>query len=175
MTRFQPQGSRIVYNMAAPGQKPFQQLVGLSRMWAALDPMDKVRIKKMVGLASDSELLELDDMAREEARAARELQRRQQAADAAKTEQQQQQAYDTLRSDLAGYAQPALDTLNALDTSAKRKGRRYAGTDIPDVTGWNDEITAMLAPAAKMADEAIYNVRTKDVPELSWEYLINGK
>ena len=54
MTRFQPQGSRIAYNMSETSDRnretPFKQLIGLYGMWNSLGPETKLRIKKALGV-----------------------------------------------------------------------------------------------------------------------------
>lgn len=59
MTRFQPQGSRIAYNMSETSDRnretPFKQLIGLYGMWNSLGPETKLRIKKALGIDLNAE------------------------------------------------------------------------------------------------------------------------
>lgn len=59
MTRFQPQGSRIAYNMSETSDRnretPFKQLIGLYGMWNSLGPETKLRIKKALGVELNAE------------------------------------------------------------------------------------------------------------------------
>ena len=59
MTRFQPQGSRIAYNMSETSDRnretPFKQLIGLYGMWNSLGPETKLRIKKALGVDLNAE------------------------------------------------------------------------------------------------------------------------
>lgn len=118
MTRFQPQGSRITYNQAAPGQTPFKQLYGISRVWASLDPYDKTRIKRLLGLASPSELLELDDMERKETHAQRELDARQDTVN-------EPEQTDDVTEVLSSAQQMALNTIDDLNRPAPQNLPAY--------------------------------------------------
>lgn len=59
MTRFQPQGSRITYNMSETSdsdrETPFKQIIGLYGMWNSLGPETKLRIKKALGIQLNAE------------------------------------------------------------------------------------------------------------------------
>ena len=119
MTRFQPQGSRVVYNMSETSdssrETPFKQLIGLYGMWNSLGPETKLRIKKALGIdlnaedelalqRLDKQRAQLDDYMTNGGR----VQRYANAFDTAATEQQAIQ--DPIRDQLMAAQQTALDT-----------------------------------------------------------------
>lgn len=119
MTRFQPQGSRIAYNMSETSDRnretPFKQLIGLYGMWNSLGPETKLRIKKALGVDLNAEdelaLRQLDEQrAQLEDYMANggQAQRYTNAFDTATAEQQAIQ--DPIRSQLTAAQQTALDT-----------------------------------------------------------------
>lgn len=119
MTRFQPQGSRIAYNMSETSDRdretPFKQIIGLYGMWNSLGPETKLRIKKALGIdlnAEDAwELKRLDEQRKQlEDYMANggQVQRYANAFDTAAAEQQAVQ--DPIRDQLMAAQQMALDT-----------------------------------------------------------------
>lgn len=167
MTRFQPQGSRITYNQAAPGQTPFKQLYGMSRVWASLDPLDKVKIKKLLGLASNTELLKLDNKNRREVAAGKELERRAEGGDVSAEDIAEDKAWSDAMAEHDKWGNKALELLRPTAQTA------------------TETLDTLRAQAQPTETEPFYNrdrVHSKYAPALlnipdikmTWEDLTNG-
>lgn len=133
MTRFQPQGSRIAYNMSETADRnretPFKQLVGLYGMWNSLGPETKLRIKKALGV----------DLNAEDELALRQLDKqRAQLEDYMANGGQAQQyanAFDTAFAEQQAIQDPVRDQLMAA---------RQMALDTPYT--WTGEATSMYVP-----------------------------